>query len=108
LRLNPIIPEALGRSEDNGLPQCNLQSALPPRSDRRVLLAGGIDCPRDGAGVTGNDTDVPIVAYYRLFQLAPVTQEFGVPPVFDLHVEVIERLEANEVGPYREVVQLFR
>ena len=119
-RLNPIIPDALGRTDDNGLPQCHTNDALPPRSDRRLLLAGGIHCPGgDGAGdegggpagdggVTGFDTDVEIVDFYRLFQLAPVTDETDDPPRFELHVEVVDRLSAGDIGRNREVVQLFR
>ncbi len=106
-RLNPIIPPAHGR-QDNGLPQCNLNEDLPIVSDRRVFLAGGIHCPTGGDTVSGYDEDVEIVDFYRLFQLAPTTNEVGLPPLFDLPVEVLQRLDAEDLGPLREVVQLFR
>ncbi|MEM7752305.1 MAG: pilus assembly protein TadG-related protein [Pseudomonadota bacterium] len=106
-RLNPIIPPAHNRIDD-GLPQCNLNDTLPPRVDRRVLLAGGIHCPRGSAQVNGFDDNVEIVDFYRLFQLGPTENEAGFPPRFDLNVEVVERIPTADIGPYRAVVQLFR
>ncbi len=106
-RMNPIIPPAHGR-QDDGLPQCNLNEDLPIDQDRRVFLAGGIHCPTGGDAVSGYDENVEIVDFYRLFQLAPTTNEAGLPPLFDLPVEVVERLDSEDLGPLREVVQLFR
>lgn len=105
--LNPIIPPAHNRVDD-GLPQCNLNDALPPRVDRRELLAGGIHCPGGSAQVNGFDDDVEIVEFYRLFQLGPTENESGFPPRFDLNVEVIERIPVSDIGAFRQVVQLFR
>ncbi len=107
VRVNPIIPPAHGR-QDDGLPQCNLNEDLPLDRDRRVFLAGGIHCPTSGDPVSGIDENVEIVDFYRLFQLAPTTNEAGFPPLFDLPVEVVERLDPEDLGPLREVVQLFR
>ena len=103
-RLNPIIPTAHGR-QDDGLPQCNLNEDVSPEAERRVLLAGGIHCPRRGNTVVGYDENVRIVDFYRVFQLSPTEETF---PGFNLNVEIIERLELEDVGPVREVVQLFR
>ena len=97
--LNPIIPDAHGRSE-NGLPQCNTSNLDPDRADRRVMLAAGISCP-----VTGNASEVRAEAFYRVFLLGPASNETGFPPTFDLNVEVIE--EVN-ITADREVVQLYR
>ncbi len=106
--LNPIIPDAHGRLE-NGLPQCNLNLASPPDPDRRVLFAAGIDCPsRGGVRVVGNDDDVEIVDFYRLFQLAPTENSTGLPPRFDLNVEVVERIDIQDIPGGRTVVQLYR
>lgn len=104
---NPIIPDAHARI-DNGLPQCNRNFTLPPRDDRRILLAGGIHCPAGPGSVVGFDENVEILDFYRLFQLAPTNNEIGFPPIFDLPVEVVERIAPPDIGPYREVVQLFR
>ena len=104
---NPIIPDAHARV-DNGLPQCNRNFDQPPRDDRRIILAGGIHCPSGGGAVVGFDENVEIVDFYRLFQLAPTQNETGFPPRFDLPVEVVERIAPEDIGPYREVVQLFR
>ncbi|MEM7718876.1 MAG: Tad domain-containing protein [Pseudomonadota bacterium] len=103
---NPIIPDAHGRV-DNGLPQCNLNT-LAPDPERRVLLAGGINCPSGGNAVVGFDEDVPIIDFYTLFQLAPTENVGGFPQRFDLNVEVISRIPVEDIGSYREVVQLFR
>ena len=106
-RLNPIIPPAHGR-QDDGLPQCNLNEDLPVDQDRRVFLAGGIHCPESGNTVTGFDENVEIVDFYRLFQLGPTTNEVGLPPLFDLPVEVVERIPLEDLAPLRRVVQLYR
>ncbi len=102
--LNPIIPDAHGRSE-NGLPQCNTANLDPDRADRRVMLAAGIHCPSSGDVVTGNDSEVRAEAFYRVFLLGPATNEIGFPPTFDLNVEVIEEVD---ITTDREVVQLYR
>ncbi len=106
-RLNPIIPPAHAR-QDDGLPQCNLNEDLPVDDGRRVFLAGGIHCPTGGDTVSGFDENVEIVDFYQLFQLAPTTNEVGLPPLFDLPVEVVRRLDSEDLGPLREVVQLYR
>ena len=63
----------------------------------------------DGAGaVVGFDENVEIIDFYRLFQLAPTYDEFGTSAGFNLPVEVVERIAPRDIGPYREVVQLFR
>ena len=103
---NPIIPDAHG-VWDNGLPQCNQNYTLPAREDRRVLLAGGIHCPSGSGSVVGFEQDVPIVDFYRLFQLGPTENVSGLPERFDLNVEVIERVDPSSLGG-RTVVQLFR
>lgn len=103
----PIIPPAHGRVDD-GLPQCNLNLDPTPDPDRRVFLAGGIHCPTSGDTVSGFDEDVEIVDFYRLFQLAPTNDEVGLPPLFDLPVEVVERLDVDDLDSLRDVVQLFR
>ncbi|MEO0917188.1 MAG: hypothetical protein AAFY31_09445, partial [Pseudomonadota bacterium] len=92
---------------DNGLPQCNLNT-LAPDPQRRVLLAGGIHCPSGGNTVVGFDEDIPIIDFYTLFQLEPTDNVGGFPQRFDLNVEVIERIPVEDIGNYREVVQLFR
>ncbi len=111
---NPIIPDMSdvylrdAGNFDNGLPRCNRNFDLPPGPDRRVLLAGGIHCPASGDSVVGYDDDIEIVDFYRLFQLGPTEAETGLPPQFDLNVEVIERIPPENIGPYQNVVQLFR
>ncbi len=111
-RLNPIIPPAHGR-QDDGLPQCNLNEDLPLDRDRRVFLAGGIHCPSGGDPVIGSDQNVEIIDFYRLFQLGPTNNEVGLPPLFDLPVEVVDSFPPadlqDELGrPLNTVVQLFR
>ena len=108
---NPIIPDLTGiyeRTFDNGLPQCNRNFSLPPGPDRRVLLAGGIHCPASGGDVVGFDEDIQIIEFYRLFQLGPTENEVGFPPQFDLNVEVVERIDVEDIGPFRQFVQLYR
>lgn len=100
---NPIIPDAHTRT-DNGLPVCNTNTPSPPDPERRVLFAGGIQCG-GGTTVVGADTDVPIIDYYRVFQLSPTDNVAGFPERFDLNVEVIEQLD---VPSTRRVVQLYR
>ncbi|MGR3512767.1 MAG: pilus assembly protein TadG-related protein [Paracoccaceae bacterium] len=106
-RFIPIIPDARGVL-DNGLPQCNRNFSLPPRTDRRVLLAGGIECGGGRDAVVGFEQDVPIVDFYSLFQLGPTTNVTGLPERFDLNVEVIERIAPEDIETTQTVVQLFR
>lgn len=110
---NPIIPDLPviyedERTFDNGLPQCNRNFSLPPGPDRRLLLAAGIHCPSSGAVVTGSSSDVEIIEYYRVFQLGPTENELGLPPIFDLNVEIVERIPLDALGTNRQVVQLVR
>lgn len=104
--LNPIIPDAHGR-EDNGLPICNATVPSGNLPDRRVILAAGIHCPDSGSVVTGNATDIAIEDYYRLFLLEPVTGGAGLPPYFEMSVEVVDRLPVSTYTAH-EVVQLYR
>ncbi|MEL7150458.1 MAG: Tad domain-containing protein [Pseudomonadota bacterium] len=104
---NPIIPEALNRI-DNGLPQCNQNVVLPPLPNRRVLLAGAMNCPSGSQSYVGFEQDVRIEDFYRLFQLGPTENVAGSPERFDLNVEVIERVDPATLGTSRTVVQLFR
>jgi hypothetical protein len=100
--LNPIIPDAHGRA-DNGLPQCNPLASTDP--DRRVILAAGIRCP--AGTVTGNASDVRIEDFYRMFLLEPVPAGVGLPPDFELSVEVVQRLPVSSFAAH-DVVQLYR
>ncbi len=109
---NPIIPDAQDR-EENGLPQCN-QVEEGGGVDRRVVVVAGIDCVNQT--LTGNETDVPVVQYYRTFMLSPATEisNGGNGQMFDLWVEIIEPIGGEGGGStttdsaFREIVQLYR
>ncbi len=116
---NPIIPTAHAR-QDNGLPQCN---AVDPsaNADRRVVVVAGIDCPPPGdpGHLNGDEDDVPVVQYYRVFLISPARDVAGSGgggsgPLFELFVEVIEPI-GGEAGAttstdtaFRELIQLYR
>lgn len=110
---NPIIPDAHARPE-NGLPQCS-QVEEGGGTDRRVVVIAGIDCVNQT--LTGNETDVPVVQYYRTFMLSAATEISNDPSngqMFDLWVEIIEPIGGEGGGStttdsaFREIVQLYR
>ena len=117
--VNPIIPpdHYTGAIVDNGLPQCNIDPTAT--SDRRVIIAAGINCDPNGDGEYDDYTgtvpaDVPVEEYYRVFILAPARDIPGPEGRSELHVEIIESIggEAGasvvDNGIFRETVQLFK
>ncbi len=110
--VNPIIPDAHLRV-DNGLPQCSAPTST--NADRRVVIVAGIDCP-PGA-YTGRQENVPVLEYYRTFQLSParIANGGGGGPTMEIDVEIIESLGPIAGGstsvapsPFRQVIQLYR
>ena len=111
---NPIIPDAHNRSED-GLPACS-QVDQNANADRRVIIVAGIDC--ENQTLTGRESGVPVVQYYRSFMLGPATEISNSPSngqMFDLWVEIIEPIGGEGPGgsstadtAFRRLVQLYR
>ena len=83
------------------------------------MIVAGIDCPPfgDPGHLTGDEDDVPVEQYYRVFMLQPSrVSPGGGPndPIFELFVEVIEPIggeagaSTTDAGIFREVIQLYK
>ena len=101
-----ILPAGLA---ETGRPICSIN--MSPDPDRRVVIAAGIDCVENP--INGQENDVPVHEFVKLFMTQPVGDDGGSPPTLDFWVEVVGTAGgggggSGSSGVFRDVVQLYR
>src|SRR5688572_5808714 len=118
---NEAIPnnsEAPANAE-NGNPQCNPDH--PSDLDRRILYAAVIDCEAYGDLVKGRATDIPVLAFVKMFMTQPMNKKdtCGLSKDEDdevvegcndtLYVEMVDKVQPGiDDEVLHDIVQLYR
>ena len=86
---------------ESGAPACYSGGALSDAPDRRVLHPAIINCQSLGL-VGGNQSNVPVAAFAKLFLTLPLQRSQT-----DLYVELVGLVKPGDDGNF-EMVQLYR
>lgn len=95
---------------ETGRPMCSPHQSDNP--ERRIVIAAGVDCVT--YPINGQENDIPVAEFVRLFLTEPVGQDGSTPPVVDIWAEVVGSAGGEgagtsaEDGLFRDVVQLYR
>ncbi len=92
-----------GKTE-TGLPACN--SSGPAGSDRRLLIAAGIDC--ESHDVRGNREHVPVQTFVQMFMTEPAGSSGSDSTVCVEEVAAVDAAGEAGNGVIRDVIQLYR
>ena len=98
----------ISSTSETGLPICAAPSGNHNGSERRLLVAAGIDC--NTTTINGHSTGIPVEEYVLMFLTEPMRTGSSV----DIHVEIVGSVSADGSGSngmggvFHDVVQLYR